>query len=63
MPASLWHSAKGACNLLWATVSHPIDTSEKVVDAVYDTINYLKNEDLSKIGKKLVPEVRELLKK
>jgi len=63
MPASLWYSAKGACNLLWATASHPIDTSEKVVDAVYETINYLKNEDLSKIGKKLVPEVRELLKK
>jgi tetratricopeptide (TPR) repeat protein len=62
MPASLWYSAKGACNLLWATASHPIDTSEKVVDAVYDTINYLKNEDLSMIGKKLVPEMYELLK-
>jgi tetratricopeptide (TPR) repeat protein len=62
-PASLMHSMHGMGKLLWASVSHPIETYGEVSESVHEMITYLRSQDPATLAKNMVPELRELLEK
>lgn len=58
---SICNSLRGAGNLLWATINHPIESSKLFASAVLEFHKFLLSCDKAELVEILVPEIYELV--
>lgn len=58
---SICNSARGVGNLLWASISHPIDSSKQFTLTVLNFYQFLRSCDKAELAQILVPEMYELV--
>lgn len=61
VPKGIYQSGKGVLLFLADFVTHPIHTSEQVIDSFTILANLVRNDEWGAFGEALVPEIRQLV--